>query len=321
MTNYDTRIVTKAGSSSSDGLLLPGLDGANPLGFLAALGLFRTITRALGSQCVRIKWEPAAGTWVPRLAAPLSTQDELLDLLEHRLPSTSESHSSRLLSLLNTDDLTERRSLIEENVVTASAVERETADWVAAIASDFVPSSAINQLQTVRRDYFLGNLKSVILNTRREHLFRAIFHVWDYSDALENQSLHLDPAEDRRHAHQWNKPSGDPNRKRSGGMLGANRLAVEAFPLFVSLPESDSLHTLGFTGNRSDNTRWSWPLWQCAVDLQTMVSLLARPELQEQVPKKASRQVLTGLGIVAIWRTTRILVGKTPNFTPAQRIA
>src|ERR1700676_3813309 len=107
----------------------------------------------------------------------------------------------------------------------------------------------------------MGNLRSIMQRTTAEHLRRSLFVAWDYGDALDNQSLHWEPSEDRRHAYQWHEPNGDPTRKRQGGMLGATRLAVEAWPLFFSMAAGDRLRTRGFTGNRANNTSWTWPLW------------------------------------------------------------
>ena len=42
-----------------NGLLLRGLDGTNPLGFLAALGLFRVLHEASGSEDLRMSWAAA----------------------------------------------------------------------------------------------------------------------------------------------------------------------------------------------------------------------------------------------------------------------
>ena len=104
-------------------------------------------------------------------------------------------------------------------------------------------------------------------------------------------------------------------------MLGANRLAIEAIPLFASVPEDDGLHTIGFTGNRSTNTRWTWPIWSVEIGLQVVRSLLAMPVLQVEKLTSEQKDKLHDTGIVAAFRTNRILVGKTPNFTPARRIA
>jgi CRISPR-associated endonuclease/helicase Cas3 len=173
---------------------------------------------------------------------------------------------------------------------------------------------ATSQLQTVRRDYFVGNLKGIMQATAKEHLQRALFRQWDYGDALDNQSLHLDPTEDRRHAYQWSRPSGDPSRTKSGGMLGANRLAIEALPLFQSFAAGNKLMTCGFRGTRTDNTRWTWPIWEVPLDCGVIASLLSIEALQEDTPD-SRRLVAAGLGTA--YRCRRILVGKTPNFTPS----
>ncbi|MFP4216897.1 MAG: hypothetical protein ACLFVH_13285 [Phycisphaerae bacterium] len=304
-----------------DGLLLPGLDGTNPLGFLAAMGVFRMIDASNGLGQIRLRWTSANGTWIPALIGTDLSQDILLQLLVDKLSQTIDEHPVRILKDLAVEAPTPRFDLFRQHTQDACANRRTGADWLAALASDIIPSSAINQLQTTRRDYFYGNLTSVIERTTIDHLRRAIFAPWDYADPLDNQSLHLEPSEDRRHAHQWNKPAGDPDRKKSGGMLGANRLAIEAFTLFTSLPNGDALRTIGFTGQRSYNTRWTWPIWNVPLSLPVAWSLLMLPELQHEELKFDACEQIRRRGIVAAFRTSRILVGKTPNFTPAQRIA
>ncbi len=310
-----------AAVNPSDGLLLPGLDGTNPLGFLAALGLFRVIDASNDPGQIRLRWTSANGTWVPALIGSDLSQESLPQLLMDKLSEKIDEHPVRILNDLSVDDPTPRFDLFQQHAQDARANSRTDTDWLAALASDIIPSSAINQLQTTRRDYFYGNLSSVIERTKIEHLRRAIFAPWDYADPLDNQSLHLEPSEDRRHAHQWNKPAGDPDRKKTGGMLGANRLAIEAFALFSSLPNGDALRTIGFTGQRSHNTRWTWPIWNVPLSLPVVWSLLMLPELQHEKVSFDACERMRRRGIVAALRTSRILVGKTPNFTPAQSIA
>ena len=311
--------MTSHTAPTTEGLPLPGLDGSNPLGFLAALGTLRL----LGSS-IRMKWVPSGGTWVPLVSSldgQLLKEHSFLDDMQARLVDDISKHPAHVLTLLRNDSGNVRHQVFVEQHAQATCADRILADWLCALASDFGSVNAINQLQTTRRDYFLGNLTEVIKSTTVDHLRRAILSPWDYADPLEKQSLHLDPSEDRRHAHQWNQPSGDPNRKNSGGMLGANRLAIEAIPLFGSVPEDDGLHTIGFTGNRSTNTRWTWPIWNVNVSLQVVQSLLAMPLLQIDKLTPKQRDKLHNTGIVAAFRASRILVGKTPNFTPARRIA
>jgi CRISPR-associated endonuclease/helicase Cas3 len=271
-----------------------------------------------------MKWVPHAGTWVPSLSCSkgnVLSEEALLDKLQERLVDDIADHPVRVLELLRNDNAGARRCLFAEEREKASVADRTMVDWLGAVASDSSSPDAINQLQTARRDYFLGNLTEVIQRTTIDHLRRSIFMTWDYADPLEKQSLHLDPSEDRRHAHQWNQPSGDPNRKKSGGMLGANRLALEAMRFFVSVPKGDALQTTGFSGSRSTDTRWTWPIWDVDCSLQVVCSLLTLPAIQMEQVDEPARTALREWGVAAVFRTNRILVGKTPNFTPARRVA
>ena len=94
-------------------------------------------------------------------------------------------------------------------------------------------------------------------------------------------------------------------------MMGANRLALEAWPLFQSLPKGEKLITTGFSGTRANDTQFSWPIWSTPVTLATLQSVLSLGELQ----RSDSGDRLDAVGIEAVFRCSRILVGKTPNLT------
>ena len=302
-----------------------GLSGDNPLAFLAALGTFRILANRFPEWSLRLRWVAGPGHWVPAIRSTSGpstlNRQTLLDMLSDELIDDFDRHPANLFIQLGPLDDAGRRAFIREAMDQSAVGRAETLAWITAFTSDAIPSGESTQLQTVRRDYLPNNMKSVIERTERSHLERTLFRTWDYGDALDNQSLHWDPGEDRRHAHQWNKPSGDPNRKSEGGMLGANRLALEAIPLFTSIPENETLRTLGFTGTRSKNTRWTWPLWDVPVDSNSLPSLMARRELQGDPIPASDAKRLKQIGVVAAFRTYRILVGKTPNLTPPRRVA
>ncbi len=128
--------------------------------------------------------------------------------------------------------------------------------------------------------------------------------------------LHWEPSEDRRHAYQWHMPSGDPTRKKRGGMLGANRMALEAWPLFPSFPAGQRVATRGFQGDRASDTFWTWPLWRHPLTKDAIASVLGLPALQAEA-KEIDAQAMRDRGVFAAFRLQRILVGKTPNFTTA----
>jgi len=206
--------------------------------------------------------------------------------------------------------------LIRERCITIQEKDRPSLDWVTALVSENAPDAA-SQLQTVRRDYLLDNVRQVMQQTNADHLERSLFQVWDYGDALANQSLHWEPSEDRRHAYQWHMPSGDPTRKRRGGMLGANRLALEAWPLFPSFPAGERVTTRGFRGNRANNTFFTWPLWNVPLSVDAVASLLALELLQSDEP---TGDQFRQFNLSCAFRLQRILIGKTPNFTTARAI-
>jgi CRISPR-associated endonuclease/helicase Cas3 len=307
-------------------LPLTGLDGANPLAFLAALGTLVVFDRIARSDD-HPAWlaGPVALSWhghtpVLHLLGPPPTLEKLIECLLAHCSSSLNAHPAKFVVSLfeNEEDLSVR---VRKFVRDSSPVDREKIDWLAAHVSEIVRDAtgkfATSQLLTVRRDYFPDNLRSILSRWQSNHIFRALFHPWDYADALDNQSLHWEPSEDRRHAYQWHMPSGDPTRKKRGGMLGANRLAIEAWPLFPSFPAGEKrLATRGFEGNRAADTFWTWPLWRQPLTRDAIASILGLP-LTRMQSNKSGPAAFQSFGVLAAFRLQRILVGKTPNFTTA----
>src|SRR5205807_251238 len=181
-------------------------------------------------------------------------RQEITELMSVTLSTDLSVHPARLIF----DLARPKADSTISDVISIGPACRPVLDWLSAV---FVPgySEIASQLLMVRRDYLRGNLESLMARTKPDHIARSLFQPWDYRDALDNQSLHWEPSEDRRHAYQWHKPSGDPTRKKRGGMLGANRLALEAWPLFPLLPAGGRLATRGFQGNKARDTFWTWP--------------------------------------------------------------
>ncbi len=314
---------------------LPGLDGSNPLAFLAAVGTLVACDQLARSKDqpnwlmppVRLSWGTPDSPYVPVLhfssAAP--SADEFVEFLLERLPRSVDKHSAAwvvaMLEQGNKKDAVRDFNAIKRRLLQKRLEDRGRHDWITALSCESA-IDADSQLQTVRCDYLIGNLKSLLQVTEGDHLRRSLFATWDYADGLANQSLHWEPTEDRRHAYQWHMPSGDPTRRNAGGMVGANRLALEAWPLFPSFPDKakDRVNTRGFRGNRANNTYWSWPLWCFPATVPVVGSLMSLDLLHEK-PDDIDASALRQLGVVALFRSQRILVGKTPNLTTAVALA
>ncbi len=105
-------------------------------------------------------------------------------------------------------------------------------------------------------------------------------------------------------------------------MLGANRLAIEGLPLLPTIPVGRTLRTTGFTRDRKGRTYWNWPIWSGALSLDVVRSLMALPQVQKlpQVQSDPGPEELRNRGIVQIFRSCRLTVGKFRCFTPGEPI-
>jgi hypothetical protein len=376
-------------------LELTGLDGANPLGFLAALGALRVAAQVYpGSQMCWI----ARGKWLPVLKAPgeVSPADAVRELHSHlhrtadpiaaeEAAQKQEEYQERVkevklaekhikerklrgaereeavraeveplrrkaeaaraewlraleravpvpyLSLGRTLAVTpeeyrhqfaERVShrlhaLIGEGAPPANPCVRENADFAAAFGSEACeqPSGRIipTEFQLITgsgHQFFLGTLRALMEEVTPEKIARALFGPWAYCDA--RLSFRWDPAEDRRYAYGWANPSDDCVWTEHG----ANLLAAMALPLFPAVPIRGRLVTTGFDSEREPAT-FTWPIWEGLLGPDLVRSLLGLAALQQPVPNRAR---LRRLGIVEVFRTSKIEVGRPPlskwNLTP-----
>ncbi len=304
-------------------ITLPGLDGANSLGFLAALGTVRAATLYWPQHPVQMAWSASDLGWRPELHLPPALeQEELLAGLNAFL------HQTDLLRwLADYDDLTIPLASFREAalaaVPTATATDRAAADFLAALGSDVVEAqlngkkngliadTALRTMSGAGHQHFIGFMRSLIADTTIEHLRSALFETWTYVDP--GPSLRWDPIDDRRYALRWHKPAGDPLTT----VRGANRLAIEALPMLPTIPVKTKLETTGFTQHKGHGTHWSWPLWNTPIGLDEIRSLLSHPMLQSETPDRRS---LLAMGVMEIYRCRRITQGKYRNFTPAQPV-
>lgn len=306
---------------------LPGLDGSNPLGFLAALGSLRLMGEEDdGRPTVRLGWQQAFGTWIPRLKlAEMLAEEELSEVLADAL-NASDEHSA----LKRWDDLTvdpgAYREFVVDAIESSSPEDRSWVDFAASFGCEALPEpnasrpiirdTAFRTMSGAGHQHFLKTMRHVLEEVTAEHVSETLFHPWEYEDPLEKSTLRWDPVDDVRYALRWRNPSGDPDRKKRGSMLGANALAVHALPFFPTAPVGRRLATTGFR-RFGRLTAWSWPIWEPVVPASVVRSLLSMPELQNE---STDRATLAPRGIVEVYRSRRITVGKYRNFTPAEPV-
>ena len=301
-------------------VVLRGLDGSNPLAFLAALGTLRTLTAAWPERAVRMGWRIETGAWRPVLKAGgwagAAAADELLDALAGQLAGGAGRAAFRFTRDLRLLPATFREFALaaREAALSGNLQSQDDAAFAAAFACEgclnkdgTVQDTAFRTMSGAGHQHFVGSMEELAKGTDREHLRRALLAGWDYQDG--KPSLRFDPVDDRRYALRWSDPSGDAIRT----MRGANRLAVEALPLLPTCPVGQRLATTGFNIYKL----WTWPIWEPWLSLDVTRTLLALSELQSDMP---NRPVLLALGVREVFRCERITVGKFRNFTPAAAV-
>ena len=312
----------------NDGLLLAGLDGANPLAFLAALGTLRGLTLAWPERPVRLSWT-LLDTWRPCLHVDgnTPTEDETLDGLEHFMkirPGHDALEIGDNLTVPTEDFRTHARKAVSK--ASPSPEGRATADFIAAFGCDSVESAdrkgqiqdtALRTMSGTGHQHFLKTMRDLAEKTRRDKLQQCLFGGWERKDP--QLSLRWDPEDDRRYALRWKNPSDDKvsvKGQKSGAPTewGANRLAFEALPLFPVMPIPRGVQTTGFSGTRSRDTFLTWPVWDVPVGLDTVRSLLALSELQS---RNINHERLDAMGIRQVFKSRRITIGQYRNFTPS----
>jgi hypothetical protein len=302
-------------------LLLEGLDGSNPLAFLAALGTLRSLTAIWPERGVRLSWT-MKGTWRPALRAdPPACGDEIVRSLDTFLRARGDHPVWSLGPDLNV--AADRFKEYAERAAAQARGDRSWADFAAAFGceatlneSGTIQDTALRTMSGAGHQHFLGFMVNIIQRTTAEHLVKALFQPWRYDDPLDTQTLRWDPADDVRRALRWRDPSGDPQRRKRGGMLGANRLAIEGLPLLPTVPVGGLLRTTGFKRREGGRTYWNWPIWTGPLTLDVVRSLLALPEILDS----DALDRLQRRGVVQVMRTQRLTVGKFRCFTPGQPI-
>ena len=311
--NFDTG---PGSVKAPEGLPLEALDAANPLAFLAALGLFRVLTRAWPQHQPRLGWERQGGVWRPIIiSSPTAKPRDVVAAVHAQLASMANHPAFTFADNLKVPKPVFRS--FAENAAQNDA-DHIAAEFAAAFACDAlttdegdVQDTGFRTMSGAGHQHFLAFMNQLARVTTEENLHSALFAPWRYDE--QKLSMRWDPADDRRYALRWSDPSGDVIRT----VRGANRLAIEALPLFPVAPVGRKVETTGFGSPYGRGTNWTWRIWETPVPLNVCRSLLALSGLQEEIPDRAT---LRARGIVEIYRCERITIGKFRNFTQSQAV-
>ena len=308
--------MTSEGDHQKEEITLTGLAGGNMLAFLAALGAFRVLSLALPSEQIRMSWRSSGGAWRPVLQFPIGRKDTWFSTL---VAALGKSRGIEALAFADNPSIDAPRFLEPESAAakSASILDRASADFMAAFGSAAwcddkgkVQDTAFRTMQGAGHQHFLRSMRDLVAETSGDQIRSALVEPWVPAD--ERLGIRWDACEDRLYALRWKNPS----KETVLTVRGANRLAVEALPLFPVAGAGSVLGTTGFTFPRRGNPRFSFPIWVPPISLDTARSLLASQLIQDEGPSN-NRVRPSDLGIQAVYRCERITTGKFRNFTPA----
>jgi hypothetical protein len=298
-------------------MVLRGIEGSNPLGFLAAVGASRLFDLMWSDREVGLRWIRDGG-WRPEVSGlPMQNEVELCHALHEQAPWAPLGMFGELGSNL-TVPRTLFESVVRKVALGSTAKDRRAPDFAAAFGSDVLDNKDKGRIEYTDLCFitgsghqdFLGTAKGLARSSGPEHLQDAMFGPWRYNERL---SMRWDPDDAKEYSLRWRNPS-------VGGVSsvwGANRLAFEALPLFPTVPTSAGLRTTGFRRqNRAHE--FTWPIWTQRASVDTVRSLLSLAELQQDIP---DRRQLTGRGVEAIFRVQRVRIGQGANFKVSFRPA
>ncbi|MEO6754600.1 MAG: hypothetical protein ABIP85_22720 [Chthoniobacteraceae bacterium] len=272
-----------------------------------------------------MRWVEAGGGWVAELHDPsdrFSKPEDVAIEVFALLRQSSETHAVLEWQRFITKTYSDERGFFDAAARDAIQGQPSTISEYAPVFSTQLavesltgPEHFDHPFRAARKDYYPGNLQSVITSTQQEHIVRTIARPWDYGDAMANQSLRLDHGDDRRHAYQWHAPTEDPARQKNGCMLGANRLAIESFPLFPCIPATGGSTAVGFEFKSRTQAWVNWPVWGVPCSLAVVASLLNSPLIHGSEPDMHS---LRKMGVLAVLRSRRLPIEKNKVFLPPE---
>ncbi len=273
---------------------LPGLDGSNPLAFLAALGALRLLDTQRPGSC-RLRWA-LDGLWMPVLDLPT-------DLLDAAPEPGIEGHSPAENALLATlaRRIAERRDDAIFGLRWDEAKEGKEAKekrnlrsppdtwraWARALRAeadrlslDFVSASAAEIARdnngklkptvfefTAGQQMFLATAEELLREVTVEDLDEALIGPWRKTRTVK--VLSWDATDSRDYALR----AGNPSTDTKTGVPGADALALWGLTLLPVMPTAKDNRTTA-AGGKWKAEWFRWGLWTGALTVDTLRSVI-----------------------------------------------
>lgn len=304
-------------------LVLTGLDGQNPLAYLAALGLLRVLddhARRQHAVAPRLSFREQ-GRQVPCVTTELGIDEVIAVVLE----DAAAQAENPVLRIAYDSDGNERppnhpgvshdlkpppalaRRILERLVSAPSRASRLGAAFFSEVVQANNGNTKPTALHfTAGQQTFLAMVEDLRAHISVEDVREALLGPWRGSSTLP--SLSWDASVTRLYALR----AGSPSKERRGSVPAANWLGLVGMEFFPVSPIGGRLATTCVEGGWK-NSRFTWPIWEPALTTTTVASLLR----SNVAAFDATERRATGIIAVLQSRILRAENGGAGTFTPA----
>lgn len=302
--------------------LLSGIDGSNPLGFLAAIGALVALDGCYEGKDdgrPRLSWV-LEGVWRPRIHTQLDRYDLLTALdgdrqacrLDAALNFTYPDAKGKPVPDLKARPIELRETLLRL-VEVASPASRRALDWF----TGFLTEGAVDNNGaakptalhfTAGQQKFLAMALQLVENTSTSAVESALFGPWTYDSVLP--VMGWDNTETRDYALRRSDPSND----KKTGNPGADWLALRALGIFTVAAVRGRTQTPGVKGGWK-NGAFAWPLWTVRASKRVCQALVMTRGLRNLPEVARHRRGIAQVFEVSIRRSDQ---GGYGSMTPAR---
>lgn len=257
---------------------LAGVDGSNPLGFLAALGLLRVLPGAkLG-----FSEDGSFQAFVDELDKSESDLAMLIvadaEAAAHESAPWRFTYTKAATKKQGPQEVADLKSPPNDfKKFLATCIDAwlvgngEAAGYAAAYGTDIAVDSKGNTKPTAfhftaANQTFLGAVEAIRASVTQEWIETSLFK--GHGDR-SGRNLRWDPGAERN----WALMANDPNDDGTSVDAPLEWLAFRGLPLLPSFPRGSRIITTGVVG-RGDDMTFTWPLWSIPASLQTVRSAL-----------------------------------------------
>jgi hypothetical protein len=265
--------------STEHAIELSGIDGGNPVGFLAALGVLRLIGTVEGGTSPRLSWTKGFRP-VVHTRKPMSPE-ELSAGLADGLRNIIKEGVTGLGDIIGVE-CGRFEQFVEDAYKAGSECRLRFAAAFGSNAALAEKKSTIvpNQLSFSNGQggkLLLKDVQKLVQLATPERLREALFEPWRYED-LDQPTFRWDPLDMRTGAHM----STDPGSTETRSVAAANALAFVGMSFLVSVPMAGGLQTTGFREIKGE-TYFTWPLWSGPLNADAVGCLLQQSDWVQEV--------------------------------------